>query len=307
MKLIFVLAFNLSTFLLSAQRAQTAFVIPEKDLVPEGITYDNQSKSFFVSSIFKNKIVRVTVDKRVSDFTSSKQDGIGQVLGIKAVNGKLWACSNMVTEQNERSMIHQYDIASGKLIRKWMLNFTNAAHLFNDLVVQNEVAYISDSNDGSVYLTNPQFEMPQLLVKDNKLRDINGIALLNEQTLVVNASTGFFRIDIQTKEIKPLPFEGYFPLGIDGLCKYNQSLVGIQNVVFPISINRYFLNASMDQIESAKVLLANHPQFDTPTTGVIVDNWFYFIANSQMLNVNGEQIKDRSKLKDVTVMKIRLD
>lgn len=307
MKLISFVVFSLFAFLASAQKVQTAFVIPEKDLIPEGITYDAQSKSFFVSSILKNKIVRITADKKVVDFISSKQDEIGQVLGMKVANGKLWACSNVTSGQNERAMVHQYDIASGKLIRKWTLDFTNSAHLFNDLAVQNDMAYISDSNDGSVYFVSTQYESPQLLVKDKKLRDINGIALLNEQFLVVNASIGFFRIDIHTKEIGSLPFEGYFPLGIDGLCKYKQSLIGIQNVIFPASVNRYFLNASMDRIESASVLLANHPQFDTPTTGVVVGDWFYFIANSQLLNVDGEQIKDATKLQESMIMKIRLD
>jgi hypothetical protein len=71
------------------------------------------------------------------------------------------------------------------------------------------------------------------LVRDNRLRDINGIALMKDKSLVANASIGFFKIDLGTKEINTLPFQGYFPIGIDGLSLYKESLIGIQNVVFP--------------------------------------------------------------------------
>jgi len=36
-----------------------------------------------------------------------------------------------------------------------------------------------------------------------------------------------------------------------------RSLIGIQNVVFPVSINQYYLNGSLNQIEKARVLVAN--------------------------------------------------
>lgn len=285
-----------------SQKAETAFIIPEKDLIPEGITYDPNSKSFFVSSIYKRKIVRIDSKGKISDFISPSQDGIGQVLGLKVADGKLWACSNI----SGTSMIHQYDIALGKLNRKWVFTLSNDRHLFNDMAIVNNEAYISDSDDGSVFRVSEQSEKPELFIKDKTLRDINGITLLKEDQLVVNASIGFFTISLSTKEIKQLPFEGYFPLGIDGLCKYQQSLIGIQNVGFPFSINRYFLNSSFDKIESAKVLLADHPQFKIPTTGVVVENAFYFIANSQLTNVDGEKLKNEAILENVLIMKISL-
>jgi hypothetical protein len=67
------------------------------------------------------------------------------------------------------------------------------------------------------------------------------------------------------------------------------------------------LNATYDKIESARVLVADHPLFDIPTTGVIVDDWFYFIANSQMGNLQKDKIIDPSRLRDVLIMKIKLN
>ncbi len=79
-----------NTLQLSGQQVEIAFTIAEKDLIPEGITYDAKSKSFFVSSIHKSKIIRIDEQGKAADFIKSGQEGIGQVLGIKVNNGKLW-------------------------------------------------------------------------------------------------------------------------------------------------------------------------------------------------------------------------
>lgn len=80
---------------LPAQEAEIAFRIAEKDLIPEGIAFDPDSKSFFVSSIHKNKIIRIDERNKVTDFIKSGKEGIGQALGMKVSDGKLWVCSNI--------------------------------------------------------------------------------------------------------------------------------------------------------------------------------------------------------------------
>ena len=54
-----LLVILLGSVTLYAQQVEIAFRITEKDLIPEGIAYDATSKSFFVSSIHKNKILRI--------------------------------------------------------------------------------------------------------------------------------------------------------------------------------------------------------------------------------------------------------
>lgn len=290
------------------QKVEIAFRIPEKDLIPEGIAYDPATRSFFVSSIFKNKIVRIDAGQKVNDFITSGKDGIGQVLGMKVNDGKLWACSNTSEgDPNGQAMIHLFDIATGNLVMKWVLQSNGETHLFNDLVVDDKGnAFISDSDYSAIYRVHKSLEKPELWIKDDRLRFANGITLLPSGELIVNASNGFFKINT-TKEIKSLPFLNYFPLGIDGLSFYKNSLIGIQNVTYPVSINQYFLTPSFDQIERAKVLAYDHPKWDTPTTGVIVGNWFYFVANSQLGNLDQNKIKDASKLKEVLIMKLQLE
>jgi len=53
--------------------------------------------------------------------------------------------------------------------------------------------------------------------------------------------------------------------------------------------------------------VANYPKFDVPTTGTVAGDWFYFIANSQLLNFEKGKVKEPLKLKEVLIMKVHLD
>jgi len=300
--------FNSSCELL-AQEIEIAFRLAEKDLIPEGIAYDPGSKSFFVSSIHKNKIVRIDNDQQVTDFIKSGEEGIGQVLGMKVHLGKLWVCSN-TGEGNPKgkSMVHAFDIASRVLSKKSILQSAGETHLFNDLVISKKGdVFISDSDYGAIYFVNNILKNPELLVKDDRLNHANGIALTPNDEVIVNTFKGFFKINTITREIMALPFSNYLVIGIDGLSFYKQSLIGIQNITYPVCINQYNLNSSFDKIENARVLVSNHPLFDIPTTGVVVNDWFYFIANSQMSNLGKDKIIDPEKLKEILIMKVRLN
>ena len=304
-----LLVLFIASWKLPAQEIDIAFRIAEKDLIPEGIAFDPKSGSFFVSSIHKNKIIRIDKDQRVTDFIKSGQEGIGQALGMKAHDGKLWVCSN-TGEGNPKgkSMVHAFDIASGVMSKKWILQSSGEIHLFNDLVIgKNGDVFISDSDYGAIYYVNNTLKNPELLVKDERLNYANGITLTPHDEVIVNTFKGFFKINAITKELKALPFPNYYVIGIDGLSFYKQSLIGIQNITYPVCINQYNLNSSFDKIENARVLVANHPLFDILTTGVVVDDWFYFIANSQMSNLDKDKIIDPAKLKEVLIMKIKLN
>jgi hypothetical protein len=305
--LIFLILFT-SLWNLYAQEIDIAFRLAEKDLIPEGIAYDPISKCFFVSSIHKNKIVRIDNDQQVKDFIKSGQEGIGQVLGMKAHLGKLWVCSNTGEGNKGKSMIHAFDIASRALSKKCILQSSGETHLFNDLVIsKNGDVFISDSDFGAIYIVNNRLKSPELLIKDDRLNYANGITLTPNDEVIVNTFKGFFKINTITREIKALPFRNYFVIGIDGLSFYKQSLIGIQNITYPVCINQYNLNASFDSIENANVLVSNHPLFDIPTTGVVVDDWFYFIANSQMSNLDKDKIINSEKLKEILIMKVKLN
>jgi hypothetical protein len=83
----------------------------------------------------------------------------------------------------------------------------------------------------------------------------------------------------------------------------------VQNVTFPEGIVEMQLSDDNQTITDIKHLVLAAPEFDTPTTGVIVGDEFYFIANSQLTQIigSGGKIKNPEKLKETIILKIRLN
>ena len=85
--------------------AEVAFRIADPDLIPEGIAYDPKTRTFFVGSTFKRKIVAVDAAGRARDFTTEAQDGIFGVLGLRVDADRriLWAISAPATTVQDLS------------------------------------------------------------------------------------------------------------------------------------------------------------------------------------------------------------
>ena len=133
----------------------------EKDLVPEGVAFDPVTRSIFVSSTYKRKIVRIDAAGEVKDFIIEKQDGIWSTIGMEADARRrhLWVVSSQAKEVlplldpdslQWRSAIYQYNIDTGTLIDSCLLPLKNA--FLNDLTVApNGDVYVTESMQGGIY------------------------------------------------------------------------------------------------------------------------------------------------------------
>lgn len=299
--------------------SEIAFTLEEKDLIPEGMAYDPVEKSFFVSSIYKSKIVKIDRNGKITDFTSEKQDGLRPVTGIKvdAERRILWACSE-VSSPNSRnynpgelgwSGIFKYDLKSGKLLRKYPVFEKDTPHLFNDLVITRAGdAYITDSSTGSIYTISHEKDEIALFLQSEDFLYPNGIALTPDEKglYLAEGLHGLILIDIATGKYKPLSLpKGIISIGIDGMCFYKNSLVAVQNGLGRIS--RFYLNQKGDGIVKYEIIESNNPNFIIPTTGAVVNEDFYYLANSQLGSFSPEgRIFPMDKLKKVIVLKAAL-
>ena len=68
--------------------------------------------------------------------------------------------------------------------------------------------------------------------------------------------------------------------GIDGLYRYGNELIAIQNGIQPNRVAAFTLAEDGLSVTSARVLARNLPEFDEPTLGVIAGVEFLFVANS---------------------------
>ncbi|MGH7580248.1 MAG: SMP-30/gluconolactonase/LRE family protein [Gemmatimonadales bacterium] len=142
-----------------------AFELAERDLTAEGTAWDAKTRTLFLSSIYKRKIVAIAADGTPRDFITGGQDGIGPVVGLEVdpVRRGLWAASMVLrgtgfpladTTYLDHGLLFHFDVDSGRLRRRYILPPADGVqHGFNDLtVLPNGDVYLSDSQAGAVYL-----------------------------------------------------------------------------------------------------------------------------------------------------------
>jgi sugar lactone lactonase YvrE len=263
----------------------------------------------------KGKIVRRDKNGNVSDFIKPRQDGLWAVIGIKAHETRrmLWVCSfegsdleGYKKRDRNGSGIFAFNLDTGKLIRKWVMDVPGEEHGFNDLVVTrgNDVYATHMFKDAAIYRITDKEQKLEMFVAPPELKEPNGIAITpDEKTLYVAGLDGVVSIDIASKKSQMLKApEGEKTGEIDGIYCYRDGLLGIQNN----SINYYELDETRSRITVTNVLEMNHPLMKIPTTGVIVGDDFYYVANANFRAVKADGTLDPTLLTEPAILKLKL-
>jgi DNA-binding beta-propeller fold protein YncE len=296
-----------------------AFSLKEKDLVPEGITYDPRQQKYYVSSVYKRKIVGINMDGTSFDFAGEAQDGLYSTLGMKvdAARNQLWVMGVMNSPKPKmasasdmgKAAVFQYDLETKKLLKKYALKDT-LKHLFNDLVIVNGSVYLTDSENGAVYRIDVESGAFTLFYKWEWMFYPNGITVSQDQQyLFVAHWAGISRIALADTQMIMLQNKPNTTLtGIDGLYSYENKLIAVQNGAGPQSrIMLFELNKTMDAVAKSTLLESQNPLYNVPTTGVIVDDEFFFIANSQLQNFDAQgNIFPPDKMQPTYILKLKL-
>ena len=116
------------------------------------------------------------------------------------------------------------------------------------------------------------------------MRGTQGLAVTPDgRTLYASDYGGLYRIDVASKEIAPLAVPADLTLaGVDGLAyagrtASSRSRTGSGRIGSSCSTSR----PTASSIAQARILEMNHPAFDEPTLGTVVDGVLYFTANNQ--------------------------
>jgi sugar lactone lactonase YvrE len=292
------------------------FILEEKDLIPEGLAFDTVSRSIFVSSTHKRKIVRIDSTGRVSDFIKEKQDGIWSTIGMEVDAGRrhLWVISSQAKEVlplpdpdsiQWRSAIYQYNLETGALIDSCLLAMKNV--FLNDLTVaENGDVYITESIQGNIYRLKTGRDSLELFLSLKPYTFPNGINFSDQPGhLFVSTAEGVLKINIVSRRYELIKkSDSVNAKDIDGLTYYNGSLIGHQST----RVVRFMLNDKQDSITHS-ILLNSGPEFDSSTTGEIGNGNYYFIVNSQVrsgIDFKNQVIKPMDSLENIIIRKISL-
>lgn len=290
-------------------QARKALVTEDKDLVPEGLAWDAKREVFYLSSLHRRKIVQIDPESHVSDFLQPQEGPFLPVLGIRSDpnDGTIWANTWEEKPGASRSQLLHIS-ADGKVLERFAPS-DSAQHGFNDLVVRRaKDVLVTDSLANQVFLLDPAGKAFSPLHLHRQLYYPNGIALADDDhTLFIADALGVLKYNITTSssiDVEPGPHNTL--AGVDGLYWYRGSLIAIQNGIGTPRVAAHKLTADGTRVAKLTILEYRTKLSVLPTTGAIRGSDFYFIANSQLDNLNGDKILDVTRLEPVRIAAVHL-
>ncbi|MEO8725496.1 MAG: hypothetical protein ABI383_05180 [Acidobacteriaceae bacterium] len=296
-------------------RATTAFVLAGPRILAEDIDYDPHSKSFLITSVLEDKIIRVTREGKATDFAQSPSRWPMLAIKVDAPRDVVWATevamegfASAPKSDWGRSALVCFDLHSGKLLRRIA---GPAKSALGDIALTAEGdAIVSDGAGGGVYRARN--------VAGGQLQRIDGGDFLSPQTpaiaydgkhvFVPDYARGIALLDPATKQVQWLDGEKKYALnGIDGLYYNHNWLIATQNGSSPERVIRFRLDPTQTRIMSEEIIERATPTLGDPTHGVVLGDDFYYIANSgwSELDEHGN-VKAGSKLSPARVMRFKL-
>jgi hypothetical protein len=290
----------------AVSRARVGLTVGEKDLVPEGLAYDRRRDVFYLGSLFRCKIVRITRDGKVSDLFPGGCDHLFPIVGVRVdpADATVWAATS--DDDGHSELIHVG--GSGRLLGRYKPP-PGGESAFNDLAVgKNGDVYVTDYSAWRVYRFDRSTETLTSVASHRTFVYPNGIAFSDDgRSLFVADDLGVRRVDLATARGRDIEPSGSTLARIDGLYWHRGSLVAVQNGIGPARVVVFKLSPDQDRVAATTVLEYRTPLTDaSPTTGAIAGEDFYFISNSQVDNLRDAKILDPSKLQPIRIGVVRL-
>jgi sugar lactone lactonase YvrE len=307
---------RMKSFAVPVGEAAVAFMLPETDLIPEGVAYDPKTGAFFVTSVRHRKVVRRAADGSVKDFTAGAQDGLLSAVApaVDAARRALWVSSSgserMVGGKKEdegRSFLAEYDIDTGRLRRK--VEPPAGAGVSDIALLASGDVVASDPRAGGVYLLDAKAGTWRTLVAPGAIRSPQGLAPAadGKSVYVADYARGVARVTIAEGSLRWLDTpQDLATTGVDGLSLAEGFLIAVQNGVEPHRVVAWGLDPAGDRVVSSRTLVRNHAAFDEPTLGTVVGPDFLFVANSQYRHFRRDGTLDAAALKAPVVLRTAL-
>ncbi len=266
--------------------AEVIATYAESKFVPEGIAVDGEGR-LLIGSIHTGELVRLSSTPEVLI-----EKGRGwSVFGMRFhADGSLWFASAAVPQlhgvgdDEGKTGLFRLDPSSGEITRASILPQYSESQVLGDLIIADDnTLYATDSLTGAVYryyIDSNEFET---LVQRGELRSPQGLVLDASGKLlyVADYTSGLYRVSVKSGSMEKVPLaDGVSDYGIDGLYRYGDELIVIQNGSRPHKVVALQLGNDGMEIVGSRLLAASLKEFDEPTLGAVHGDDFYFVANS---------------------------
>jgi len=295
-------------------RAVQAFTLPDSDLLTEDIAYDTGSRRFFVSSIRDAKIVAIDRSGGAArDFVPAGRDAIWGVLAlaVDARRGVLWATTAAMPQtrgyraaEQGHTAVLRYDLTTGQLQKRYDLPLpptvrpaseSSAAgslpvpaeerqRVLGDMTVAaSGDVFVSEAVTGAIYTIGRGRDELEVLVAPGTFASPQTPAVTPDgrRLLVADYVRGIGIVDLATRAVTWMAHRKDVAVnGIDGLYLVGDSLLAVQNGTEPNRVIRLYLDPSLTRALRWEPVDSNSPGLGAPTHGVVVDQDFFYLANS---------------------------
>lgn len=292
--------------------ADTAFTLPWRDFVPEGIARDPRSGDFFVSGVHARRVVRIGAGG-----AESFVDGLWSALGLAldAERRILWIGTAAMPEtagadssELGRGAVIGVDLDSGRRVAELPLPDDGAAHVPGDLsLAPDGTLFVSDGAAGVVWVRRPGAPALEILTGSDVLVSPQGSALSADgRTLwLADYSLGLLALDPGSGAARRLTqSDDATLLGIDALLRDGDDLIGVQNGVHPARVLR--IRVDDRRVRGWEVVAAGLPAFEEPTGAFLDSGRMWLIANSHWDRFEGGRLRDPGSLSPPLVLSIDL-
>ena len=300
--------------------SRPAFELAERDLIPEGTAYDTGTRTLYLTSFYKRKVVAVSANGTARDFTAAGQDGLGAAVGLEVDprRRELWVASMHLPDVPipladstylGAGVLHRYDLATGRLIRRYVVPPGPVRrHAFNDLtILPNGDVYVTDSDAGALYVVPARSDSVVEVLPPGTYLFPNGITQDDTGRLLFIAHAGGIdRMGPSTRRPERLAVPDSLDVSwIDGLAYYRGSLIAHQ----PSNqqrVIRLYLDGSRSAVSRSEIIERHHPRFAQPTTGEVAGDTYYYIANAQLRRFRDGKIFPPDQLDPVLILRADL-
>jgi hypothetical protein len=270
------------------------FELAKGDHLYDALAWDAKRGQLLVGGARDGKVQLADSNGKLSDFiTADAHNGLWGIdaLGIDAAHGKLFVASSATAiykgfnaENAGQSGIFEFDLGSGRFVKKYTFSKADGAHRVTALAVGNDgQVFAADSSRRQVFKIDGG-ALKEIL-SNPKLTSISALTLSADgRTLyLADFALGIFGYDLAKAEaFEPRHNAANLVLGgIVGMHWYDGTLVIIENGMVPRRVMRLQLSADGRSIEGAMPLDAAQPAFQDIGPGTVAGDKLYFFTNRE--------------------------
>jgi hypothetical protein len=260
----------------------TVATLDDPDLLTEDVAYDPATKTFFLSSIHREKILALAHGTFATTATAP------MALVVDRTRHVLWGTVAVMPQaegahvaDSGHTAVVRYDLTTRRLTGRYDLPFDGTNKVLGDMTldaVGNVI--VSDGEGGGVYIVAN--DSLSTLVPPGTFKSPQTPAVAPDgRIFVADYALGVGIIDPKTHAVTWLAHADTVALsGMDGMYLSGRVLYAIQNGTTPERVARFVLDPDLRRVVDWSVIERATPGLGDPTHGVIVGDDFYYIANS---------------------------